>query len=157
VQFLPYLSGERTPHNDAAIRAAFAGLDLDADRTTLTQSVLEGVTFAFRDTLEALAATGTKPSRVIAVGGGSRSRYWLQLVATVLGIPVDVPAKGDFGAAYGAARLGMIAATGSDPIAVCRPPSIVETVEPDAKLQPAFADAYQRWRRLYPAIKGATA
>jgi xylulokinase len=157
VWFLPYLSGERTPHNDAAIRGAFSGLDLDVDRKALTQAVMEGVAFALRDNLEALAATGTRPARVIAVGGGSRSRYWLQVIATVLGLPVDVPEKGDFGAAFGAARLGMIAATGADPHAACVPPSIVETIEPDLRLGAAFADAYADWRRLYPALKGATA
>jgi xylulokinase len=157
VRFLPYLSGERTPHNDAAIRGGFSGLDLDADQKALTQSVMEGVAFALRDNLEALAVTGSRPERVIAVGGGSRSRYWLQLIATILDLPVDVPEKGDFGAAYGAARLGMIAATGAEPREVCVPPKIVETILPDAGLRAAFADAYANWRRLYPALKGATA
>jgi xylulokinase len=153
--FLPYLSGERTPHNDAAIRGAFAGLAHQSDRAELTQAVLEGVAFAFRDSLEALEAAGTTLGRVTAIGGGSRSRYWLKAIATALELPVDLPADGDFGAAFGAARLGLIAANGADPLEICTPPQIAQTIEPDAKLVPAFADAYRRYRALYPAIKGA--
>ncbi|OJU49930.1 MAG: xylulokinase [Mesorhizobium sp. 61-13] len=157
VTFLPYLSGERTPHNDAAIRGAFVGLEHASSRAVLTQAVLEGVAFAFRDSLEALKKAGTKLDRVTAIGGGSRSHYWLKAIATALGIPVDVPADGDFGAAFGAARLGLIAATGADPRAVCTPPSTDETIEPDPALAGGFADAYQRYRALYPAIKGVQA
>ena len=155
VSFLPYLSGERTPHNDASIRGAFAGLAHESDRAALTQAVLEGVAFAFRDCLEALRAAGTKLDRATAIGGGSRSRYWLGAIATALGIPVDIPADGDFGAAFGAARLGLIAATGAEPLAVCTAPATAATVEPDARLAAAYADAYARYRALYPAIKGA--
>lgn len=155
VTFLPYLSGERTPHNDAAIRGAFAGLGHESDRAALTQAVLEGVSFAIRDSLEALRLAGTELTRVTAIGGGSRSRYWLQAIATALSLPVDVPADGDFGAAFGAARLGLIAATGSDPVAICTPPSTAETIEPDAALSGAYEAAYERYRRLYPAIRDA--
>jgi len=152
--FLPYLSGERTPHNDAAIRGAFTGLSHETDLAQLTQSVLEGVAFAFRDSLEALRAAGTELSRVTAVGGGSRSRYWLKTIATVLGIPVDVPADGDFGAAFGAARLGIVAADGGDPLSVFTPPATAATIEPDTALAGAFQDSYRRFRALYPAIRG---
>ncbi|TXI06027.1 MAG: xylulokinase, partial [Rhizobium sp.] len=116
VTFLPYLSGERTPHNDATIRGAFIGLGHESGRVVLTQAVLEGVSFAIRDNLEALRSAGTDIARVTAIGGGSRSRYWLASIATALGVPVDLPADGDFGAAFGAARLGLIAATGADPV-----------------------------------------
>jgi xylulokinase len=156
VSFLPYLSGERTPYNDSAIRGSFTGLGHESDRAVLTQAVLEGVAFAFRDSLEALATAGTKLERVTAIGGGSRSRYWLKAIATALGIPVDIPADGDFGAAFGAARLGMIAATGADPLSICTAPEIDETLEPDAALGQTYADAYLRYRALYPAIKSVT-
>ncbi|PDT80701.1 xylulokinase [Sinorhizobium sp. BJ1] len=156
VTFLPYLSGERTPHNDAAIRGAFAGLGHESSRAALTQAVLEGVSFAIRDSLEALRAAGTRLTRVTAIGGGSRSRYWLKSIATALNLPVNLPADGDFGAAFGAARLGLIAATGADPVATCYAPATAETISPDASLAPAYEDAYQRYCRLYPAIKGAT-
>lgn len=153
VTFLPYLSGERTPHNDAVIRGAFIGLEHESSRALLTQAVLEGVAFAIRDNLEALRSAGTGISRVTAIGGGSRSRYWLASIATALGVPVDLPADGDFGAAFGAARLGLIAATGADPIAVCTPPVTSDTIEPVASLSGAYEDAYTRYRALYPAIK----
>ncbi|WP_331372278.1 xylulokinase [Sinorhizobium chiapasense] len=156
VTFLPYLSGERTPHNDAAIRGAFTGLGHESSRAVLTQAVLEGVSFAIRDSLEALRAAGTTLSHVTAIGGGSRSRYWLKSIATALNLPVDLPADGDFGAAFGAARLGLIAATGADPVATCFAPATAETIAPDASLVSAYEDAYQRYRRLYPAIRDAT-
>jgi len=153
VTFLPYLSGERTPHNDAVIRGAFIGLEHESSRAVLTQAVLEGVSFAIRDNLEALRSAGTDISRVTAIGGGSRSRYWLASIATALGVPVDLPADGDFGAAFGAARLGLIAATGADPVAVCMPPVTAGTIEPVAALSGAYEDAYKRYRSVYPAIK----
>ncbi|BCH55494.1 xylulokinase [Agrobacterium vitis] len=153
VTFLPYLSGERTPHNDAEIRGAFIGLGHESSRAVLTQSVLEGVSFAIRDSLEALKSAGTSLSRVTAIGGGSRSRYWLASIATTLGIPVDIPADGDFGAAFGAARLGLIAATGADPLAVCSAPPTEATIEPVMALRDGYEDAYQHYRALYPAIK----
>lgn len=153
VTFAPYLSGERTPHNDAAIRGSFIGLSHESDRKALTQAVLEGVTFAIRDNLEALKSAGTSISRVTAIGGGSRSRYWLASIATSLGVPVDIPADGDFGAAFGAARLGLIAATDADPVAVCTQPETAETIEPVAALSGAYEEAYKRYRALYPAIK----
>ncbi|MCK5745269.1 MAG: xylulokinase [Oricola sp.] len=154
VIFLPYLGGERTPHNDASIRGGFAGLGHESGRDVLTRAVMEGVCFAFRDCLEALKEAGTSLDRATAVGGGSRSPYWLKLMATVLGVPVEVPAEGDFGAAFGAARLGLMAAEGANPTSVCSPPAIEAVHEPDRNLEPAYADAYRRYRALYPAIKG---
>lgn len=155
VTFLPYLSGERTPHNDAAIRGSFVGLGHESGVDALAKAVIEGVAFAVRDSLDALNAAGTTLSRVTAVGGGARSIYWLKVIASTLGIPVDIPADGDFGAALGAARLGLIADTKSDPLAICTPPRTDRTIEPDRALMPAFADAHAHYRSLYPAIKGA--
>jgi len=155
MQFLPYLGGERTPHNDAAMRGAFIGLSHDADRKTLTRAVLEGVAFAFCDNLAALRSTGTEISRLLAVGGGAKSHYWLRVLATALNLPIDIPDDGDFGAAFGAARLGLMAATGDDPATVCTPPAVAQTIHPDPSLTDAFADVYQTYRAAYPALKGA--
>ncbi len=155
VVFLPYLSGERTPHNDASIRGVFAGMGHESGRSAMTQAVMEGVAFAFRDSLAALNAAGTSISRVTAIGGGSRSRYWLKSLATALNVPVDIPADGDFGAAFGAARLGLIAAEGADPASVCTAPETEETVEPETDLLDAYEHAYQRYRALYPAVRNA--
>ncbi len=120
--FLPYLSGERTPVADAQARGILMGLGHETDANVLTHAVLDGVAFAFRDCLEALKAAGTSVERVTAVGGGSRSELWLRIIATVLNIPVDVPMDGDFGGAFGAARLGLIAATGASVASVCTGP-----------------------------------
>ncbi len=151
--FLPYLSGERTPHNDAAIRGAFVGLDLRHDRSDLVRAVLEGVAFAMADCQAALAAAGTRLERLIAVGGGAQAGYWLELLANVLGCPVLEPEGGDLGAAFGAARLGRLAASGEAVESVCSPPPIRRTHEPRAELAEAYAGALARYRRLYPALK----
>jgi xylulokinase len=153
IRFLPYLSGERTPHNDVAIRGAFVGLDQRHGRRDLTQAVLEGVAFALKDCLDALTAPLMPPRRLIAVGGGSRSRYWLSLIATVLDLPIAVPVDGAVGAAFGAARLGLAAAEGADPFEVCQPPTLRETIAPIAALTDAYASAHAAYRRLYPALK----
>lgn len=153
VTFLPYLAGERTPHNDAEIRGAFIGLGHNSDHNILTQAVLEGVAFAIRDNLATLASAGTQLERITAVGGGSRSIYWLKALATALNLPIDIPADGDFGGAFGAARLALIAATGTDPISVCTAPETEQTIEPDASLLDAFDTAYAQYQGLYPAIK----
>ena len=150
--FLPYLSGERTPHNEARAMGTFTGLSHRDDRRSMTAAILIGVAFALRDSLLALDAAGTKVERVIAVGGGSQSRTWLQTIANALQIPVDCPAGGDFGAALGAARLGLVAAHGLSPQTVLTPPVIDRVLEPDPAVKAHFDDAYSRYRRLYPAI-----
>ncbi len=153
VLFLPYLGGERTPHNDVQIRGSFLGLAHETEATTLTQAVLEGVAFAFRDCLEVLRVAGTDVARAAAVGGGARSPLWLQILANVLDRPMDLPPDRDFGAAFGAARLGMAAAVGGDPVALMKPPGVEMTIEPQPELVPRYAEAYARYRAAYPAIK----
>jgi xylulokinase len=150
--FLPYLGGERTPLNDAAIRGAFLGLEHQTDRAAGTRAVLEGVTFAFRDSRDALAATGTKLESLLAVGGGAKSDYWLKAIATALDCAVLVPAAGDFGGALGAARLGMMAATGAGAEIATMPP-IARTIDPDPKLTAAFDAGHARYRAAAAAIQ----
>ncbi|SLN44731.1 Xylulose kinase [Aquimixticola soesokkakensis] len=135
--FLPYLGGERTPLNSASARGAFTGLEHVTDTAAGTRAVLEGVTFAIRDCRDALAATGTQIERLLAVGGGSRSDYWLSLIATALDCPVDLPVAGDFGGAFGAARLGMMGATGAG-AEIATQPVIAKTLEPVHGLSAAF-------------------
>ncbi len=153
--FLPYLGGERTPLNDSAIRGAFIGLEHVTDRAAATRAVLEGVTFAFRDCRDALAATGTRFDRLLAVGGGSRSDYWLKAIATALGCPVQLPVAGDFGGAFGAARLGLMAATGAG-AEIATLPAIARTIDPDPALTSAFDAGHARYRASQSAIKGLT-
>ena len=151
--FLPYLGGERTPLNNAAIRGSFMGLEHATDTAAGTRAVLEGVTFAIRDCRDALAATGTRIERLLAVGGGSRSDYWLSAIATALGVPVDVPVAGDFGGAFGAARLAIMAATGAG-AEVAHRPKIARTVDPVAGLLSSFDAGAERFRAAQTALKG---
>jgi len=153
VRFLPYLSGERTPHNDAKIRGAFLNLDIGTARNDMVRAVLEGVSFALRDSLEALKSTGANLSRVTAIGGGARSLYWVELLATVLNLPVDLPEKGEFGAALGAARLAICAVTGADPKEVMTPPDVRQTILPRADLVAGYDAAWKLYRAGYPALR----
>ena len=152
VIFLPYLSGERTPHNDAGVRGAFVGLGHEDDRGSLTRAVLEGVAFALRDNLEALRSAGSEVTRMTAVGGGTRSRLWLNIIAATLDAEVDVPKAGEFSAAFGAARLGLIAATGAEPETVCSPPEMAAVIEPDRSLAASYDEAWRRYRELYRPV-----
>jgi xylulokinase len=153
--FLPYLGGERTPLNSASIRGAFTGLEHATDRQAGTRAVLEGVAFAIRDCRDALAATGTRLERLIAVGGGSRSDYWVRAIATALNLPIGLPIAGDFGGAFGAARLGMMAATGAG-VEIATLPEISRIIEPDARLTEAFSHSHARYRAAQMAIRSLT-
>lgn len=150
---LPYLSGERTPVADAQVRGLIMGLGHESDHKTLTHAALDAVAFAFRDSLEALKDAGTEVKRVTAVGGGSKSELWLKIIATVLGVPVDLPAAGDVGGAFGAARLGLIAATGADFRKVLTAPKTARTIKPEPKARDAYEAHYRRYASIYPAIK----
>ena len=153
IRFLPYLSGERTPHNDARMRGAFLGLDISDGPQDLTRAVLEGVAFALRDCAEALAQTGARTESLLAIGGGTGSVHWVEMIATVLNTPLDMPAQGEFGAALGAARLAQCAATGANPREIMTPPPIDRRIHPRGDLTDSFDDAYQTWRATYPALK----
>ena len=153
--FLPYLSGERTPHNNAGARGSFVGLSHLSDQARLAQAVMEGVTFAFRDCQRVLKDAGTTFERLLAVGGGSKSPLWLKLIATNLDTEIALPEDGDFGGALGAARLGLCAAEGADPADVMSMPGIREIIKPDASLRDAYTAQYARYRALYPAIEEA--
>jgi xylulokinase len=147
--FLPYLGGERTPHNDGAVRGAFAGLSHDTDRRLMTQAVLEGVAFSLRDCLDALAASGTRIETADVIGGGSRSRAWIAIIAAALGIPLHRLAAGEHGGAFGAARLARMAVTGEAPETVCVRPAREETILPDPALADAYTARLARYRDLY--------
>ncbi|MEM6939571.1 MAG: xylulokinase [Pseudomonadota bacterium] len=150
--FLPYLGGERTPHNDAAIRGQFLHLDHATDAKAAARAVLQGVSFAFADCQSALAATGTSIARALALGGGANSEHWVSMLASTLGIPLDVPKAGDFGAALGAARLGMMAATGAGAEIATQPP-IAQTIAPNQSLTAPLQDAYARYGQAYTLLK----
>ncbi|MBB4426784.1 xylulokinase [Bradyrhizobium sp. CIR48] len=153
IKFLPYLDGERTPHNDAAASGAFVGLRGATGRAQIVQAVLEGVAFAARDNLAALSAASGPVAALDLVGGGSRSPLWAQICADVLGIPVHRVEEGEVGAALGASRLGRLAVTGERPAAVCTRPRRLASFTPRASVTEAYDEAYRRWRELYPALK----
>ncbi|WP_282602878.1 xylulokinase [Paracoccus sp. PARArs4] len=150
--FLPYLSGERTPHNDAQVRGLFAGLGAGSDRAAMTRAVLDGVAFALADNLHALRQAGAGPDALLALGGGARSDYWLRSIANALDLPVLLPEGGDFGAAFGAARLGLMADTGAG-TEICTTPAIASEIAPDPALVPAYSEGLARFRALYPAAR----
>lgn len=148
VLFMPYLSGERTPHNDSHIRGGFAFLGHETDRNAMTQAVLEGVAFAFRDGKAALEAGGSPIGSATVIGGGSRSDIWLSILVNVLDMPLRRHADAETGAAFGAARLARLACTGEDPRDIClEPAGGVATFTPDRNLVAAYDRRYATWQR----------
>jgi xylulokinase len=153
VIFLPYLSGERTPHDDPSARGVFFGLGHETTRADLGRAVLEGVAFAFADGQEALLAAGTAIERVTVIGGGARSRLWGRILASALGRPLDYRAGAELGPAFGAARLARLADTSERPEEVCTAPALMETAGPDAALAERLAGRLARWRGLYQDLR----
>ena len=151
--FLPYLSGERTPHNDPHAQGVFFGLTPVLQRGDLTRAVLEGVAFAFADGLDVLSAAGQEIGSIAVIGGGSRSPFWGKILAAALNRPLDYLRGGDVGAAHGAARLGRLAATGEAPEAVLTRPETDFTVNPGRKLTDFYARKRERYRTLYQTTK----
>lgn len=151
--FLPYLSGERTPHNDPRAQGVFFGLGLGHGAADLGWAVLEGVAFAFRDGLAALEQAGTEVSCLSLVGGGARSRLWAQLLADVLHIEIRTHVDGEAGAALGAARLAWLA-DGAVPEHVCKAPPVLECFLPAPDVAELEA-RYARFRALYLALKAS--
>ena len=152
--FAPYLAGERTPHVDPNARAAFAGLSLRHDRGALVRAVLEGVAFGLRDSLELLRAIGVEPRSARVSGGGARSELWLRIVASVLELSLERTAAEE-GAAFGAALLGGVAAGVFADVheAVTATVRVRDTIEPEPEWIEPYAEAYRRFRSLYPALR----
>lgn len=150
--FLPYLGGERTPHNDAAIRGQFLHLDHATDAKAAARAVLQGVSFAFADCKDALARTGTTLTHALALGGGSRSEHWVRMLASTLGVTLDIPKAGDFGAALGAARLGMMAGSGAGAEIATQPP-LSTSIDPDPSLSEPIAEGHARYKHAYSLLK----
>jgi len=151
--FLPYLSGERTPHNDPHVRGAFLGLGHDSTPGRMAVAVLEGVAFAHADGLAALQAAGTRIESLSVIGGGARSRFWGRIIAATLGVRLDYLDGGEVGPALGAARLAQIAATGADPASVCIRPPVRESILPEPDLADRLSAKRERFRAAYPAIR----
>jgi xylulokinase len=152
--FLPYLQGERTPHADPDARGAFTGLALHHDRGALVRAVLEGVAYGLRDSLELLRELGVAPLAGRASGGGAHSPLWLEIVASVLDLPLERSVV-DEGSAYGAALLAGVAdgsfASAQEAVAACV--RVRETVEPNPDCAQRYVEGYARFRELYPALR----
>jgi xylulokinase len=152
--FLPYLAGERTPHADPDARGAFVGLELRHDRGALVRAVLEGVAFGLRDCLDLLGSLGVDARTARVSGGGARGDLWLRIVASVLGLPLEVTASEE-GSALGAALLGGVAGGVFADVhnAVERCVRVTHVVEPDPVWREAYAELHPRFRELYPALR----
>ena len=152
-KFYPYLSGERTPLNDAHIRGGFSGLSTNSNRMKLTQAVLEGVAFALCDCLEVLKKAGPCPDQLLAIGGGSRSRFWLETIATTLNIAIARPIDGEYGAAMGAARLAILGKTSEPLNNIVSHPNISETIEPRTDLSDLYYEAFNLYKTAPAHLK----
>jgi xylulokinase len=151
--FLPYLSGERTPHDDPQARGVVFGLDESASRADLTRAVMEGVAMTLADARDCLAAAGDRLGRVGLIGGGAKSALWTRMIAAAIGCEIVRYRGGEAEPAFGAARLARLAATGEAPEDVCQPPAIADVTPPEPALVEAFAGARERFVSLYRALK----
>lgn len=155
VFYLPYLMGERSPHNDPKARATFIGMTMDTTREDMTQAVLEGVAFGLRDSLEVARSLGIQIERTKICGGGAKSPLWKKIVANVMNLKVDV-IESEEGPGYGGA---ILAAVGCKEFASVEEATeklvkIVDTVEPDAELVAKYEERYQKFKQIYPTLKG---
>ena len=155
VFFLPYLMGERSPHNNPDARAMFIGMSMDTTREDMTQAVLEGVAFGLRDSLEVARSLGIKIERTKICGGGAKSPLWKKIIANVMNLKVDV-IESEEGPGYGGAMLAAVGCGEYDSVqeAADQLVKVVDTVEPDAKLVAKYEAKYQQFREIYPALKG---
>lgn len=154
VYFLPYLMGERSPHNDPNARGTFIGLTMDSTRADMTQAVLEGVAFALRDSFEVAKALGVKIERTKICGGGAKSPLWKKIIANVLNIKVDVLASEE-GPSMGGAMLAAVACGEYENVEAAANAivEVVDTVEPEAELAAKYEARYQQFKQIYPACK----
>ena len=153
LQFLPYLSGERTPHNNPNAKGAFFGLTHEDDKNTMAQAALEGVAFALADGLDALRDAGASIEALSVIGGGARSQYWGKILASSFAIPLHYRDGSTVGPAYGAARLARLALKQDSIDTVCQPPKLDFTIEPDTDLQAIYSEKRKTFKTLYTQTK----
>jgi len=154
LMFHPYLSGERTPHNDASAKASFLNITRSSTINDLVKSVVEGVSYAFADCIKVFENAGEKPKRLIAAGGGSQSGKWLEIISTVTSTPIDIPENSEHSAALGAARLGFLASNDNlDFNSILIQPKIKNSINPQLEKFDQYQDQINIWRDLYTSIK----
>ena len=154
VFYLPYLMGERSPHNNPDARAMFIGMSMDTTREDMTQAVLEGVTFGLRDSLEVARSIGIQIERTKICGGGAKSPLWKKIIANVMNMNVDV-IESEEGPALGAAMLAAVGCKAYPDVETIAKKlvKVVDTVEPDSELVAKYEERYQKFRRIYPTVK----
>lgn len=154
VYFLPYLMGERSPHNNPNARGTFIGMSMDTTRSDMTQAVLEGVAFALRDSLEVAKSLGINIERTKICGGGAKSPLWKKIIANVLNLKVDV-IESEEGPALGGAILAAVACKEFESIedAVSKLVKVKETIEPDDELVEKYEERYNKFKKIYPTVK----
>mgnify|MGYP001156390739 CR=1 FL=1 len=154
VFYLPYLMGERSPHNDPKARATFIGMSMDTTREEMTQAVLEGVAFGLRDSLEVARSLGIKIERTKICGGGAKSPLWRQIIAAVMNVKLEI-IESEEGPGYGAAILAAVGCGTFDSVehACAKLVKVIDTVDPDPELVQKYEEKYQKFRQLYPIMK----
>ena len=155
VFYLPYLMGERSPHNDPNVRAMFIGMSMDTTRADMTQAVLEGVAFGLRDSLEVAKSLGIQIGRTKICGGGAKSPLWRKIIANVMNLKVDI-IESEEGPALGGAMLAAVGCGEYPDVETIAEKlvKVVDTVEPEPELVAKYEERYQQFRKLYPAVKG---
>ncbi len=154
VFYLPYLMGERSPHNDPKARALFMGMTMDTTREDMTQAVLEGVSFGLRDSLEVARSLGLKIQRTKICGGGAKSPLWKRMIANIMNLKVDV-IESEEGPALGGAMLAAVGC-GEYPdveTIASKLVKVIDTVEPEPELVEKYEERYQKFRKIYPTVK----
>lgn len=154
VFYLPYLMGERSPHNNPLARASFIGMTMDTTRSDMTQAVLEGVAFAIRDSFEVAKSLGIKIDRTKICGGGAKSPLWRKIIANVLNVKVDILEKEE-GPSLGAAMLAAVGTKRFEDVseAVDTIVKVVDTIEPDKAIAQRYEYKYNQFKKIYPALK----
>ena len=155
VYFLPYLMGERSPHNDPSARASFIGMSMDTSRADMLQAVFEGVAYGLRDSLEVARSLGAAPERTTICGGGAKSLLWRKIVANIMDMKVDT-VEVEEGPAYGGAILAAVADKKFESVEAAAKTIIKkkDTTEPDPVLVEKYAAGYEKFKKFYPALKG---
>lgn len=153
--FLPYLSGERTPHNDPYAKGVFWGLTHNDNQTTMAKAVVEGVSFALADGIDVLHETGVYADNIALIGGGAKSAYWRQLLADVSGKTMEYRTGGDVGPALGAAKLAQIALNPNEPVAnFCQPLPLEAVYQPNADKFAYYQEKRAKYAEIYQRLKG---
>lgn len=151
--FLPYLTGERTPHNDPHAKGVFFGMTASTDSLALAMATLQGVALALSDGMQVLTDAGTRFDSITVIGGGSRSSYWGKILASTLNKPLIYRTGADLGPSYGAARLARLSLGDGDVATVCTAPPIEHVIEPDRRLSDIMAAKRDTFRGVYKALK----